>query len=218
MTKRDNLEQFKSKKAGVTIVIILHLVGAAGYISPLSDWFVYLTPMNLLITAGMLWIDTEKNRKSAWPVALVVMVVGYLIEVIGVKTGAVFGTYAYGDVLGWKVLEVPPLIGVNWLIVIWGAFSLSFTIGVSKHFRWLTTAIFAMALDLLIEPVAVHYELWTWFGVKPPIQNYIAWFVTAAVLGAVFEKYPLVRKPRLGVVAFICQILFFGIILRAINQ
>lgn len=218
MTKQDRLEQLKSKKAGVSILILLHVVGAIGFISPLSDWFVYLTPLNLIITAGMLWIDTEKDQPRAWPVALVIMTLGYLVEVLGVKTGVIFGTYSYGDVLGWKVLEVPPLIGVNWLIVIWGAFSLSLTIGVTGPYRWLTTAIFAMALDLLIEPVAVHYGWWSWGGIKPPIQNYIAWFIVAAVMGIMFEKYPLVRKPRLGVVAFICQILFFGIVLRAINQ
>lgn len=218
MTRRDRLEQFKSKKAGITVVILLHIVGAAGYISPLSEWFVYLTPMNLLIAAGMLWIDTDRAGKNAWPVALAVMAGGYFLEVIGVKTGVVFGEYAYGDVLGWKVLEVPPLIGVNWLIVIWGGFSLSLTIGVTKHFRWLTTAVFAVGLDLIIEPVAVHYGMWTWYGIKPPLQNYIAWFAAAAALGAVFERYPLVKKPRLGVAVFICQILFFGLVLRAMNQ
>jgi putative membrane protein len=218
MSKRDTLEQFKSKKAGVSIIIVLHMVGAIGFLSPLSEWFVYLTPLNLLITAGMLWIDTAKDGKIAWPIALVLMLLGYFIEVIGVKTGLIFGTYSYGEVLGWKVLEVPPLIGVNWLIVIWGAFSLSVTIGVTGTYRWLTTGIFAMGLDLLIEPVATHFEWWSWGGAKPPIQNYVAWFITAALLGALFEKYPLVRKPRLGVVAFICQMLFFGVVLRAINQ
>lgn len=218
MSKIDSLEQFKSKKAGVSIIIVLHIVGAIGFLSPLSDWFVFLTPMNLIITAGMLWIDTEKNQAKAWPIALLIMFLGYAIELAGVKTGAIFGTYSYGEVLGWKILEVPPIIGVNWLIVIWGAFSMSVTIGVTAPYRWLTTAIFAAALDLLIEPVAMHFEWWSWANDKPPFQNYVAWFIMAAILGAIFEKYPLVRKPRLGVVAFICQILFFGILLRAINQ
>lgn len=216
MTKRDRLEQFKSKKAGISILIVLHIVGAIGFMSPLSEWFVYLTPLNLLITAGMLWIDTEKGGQKAWPIALGVMLIGYGVEVAGVKTGLLFGTYAYGDVLGWKILETPPLIGVNWLIVIWGAFSLSLTIGVTQPYRWFTTAVFATALDLLIEPVAVYFEWWTWATAKPPLQNYVAWFIIAAALGFLFERYPLVRKPRLGVAAFICQILFFGIILRSI--
>ncbi len=218
MRKHHSLEQFKSKKAGISILIVLHVVGAIGFVSPLSEWFVYLTPMNLLITAGMIWIDTERSQRRAWPVALAVMLIGYTAEVVGVKTGVIFGEYSYGEVLGWKVLEVPPLIGVNWLIVIWGAFALSHTIGVTQHYRWLTTGIFAVGLDLIIEPVAIYFEFWTWESAKPPLQNYLAWFALAALLGLLFERYPLVKKPRLGVVAFICQILFFGVVLRTISQ
>ncbi len=218
MRKLTVLEEFRLKKAGISILIVLHLVGAAGFLSPLSEWFVYLTPFNLLITVGMIWIDTEHDGRYAWPVALSIMLLGYFVEVLGVKSGVIFGEYSYGDVLGWKILEVPPLIGVNWLIVIWGSFAMSMTIGVNQNWRWLTTAVFAVGVDLLIEPVAIHFNLWNWGGAKPPLQNYIAWFTVAAIMGALFEKYPLVKKPRLGVAAFICQLLFFGIILRGINS
>ena len=36
-----------------------------------------------------------------------IVLIGFVIEVIGVKTGYVFGSYSYGDSLGFKILEVP---------------------------------------------------------------------------------------------------------------
>lgn len=212
MRKTDTLDQFKSKKAGISILILLHIVGVGGFLSPLSEWFVFLTPVNLIVTAGMIWIDSKGGNKFGWPIALAIMLLGYVIEVIGVNTGVIFGDYAYGEVLGWKILEVPPLIGVHWLILIWGGFSLAVHMQVPKGFRWLVTALLVTALDMLIEPVAMRYDFWEWQGGVVPMHNYIAWFITATVMAAIFEAYPLVKKPRLGLVAFICQILFFGIL------
>lgn len=217
MSKTDTLDLFKSKKAGISILVVLHLVGVAGFLSPLSEWFVFLTPVNLIVTAGMIWIDSKGGNKLGWPIALVIMLMGYFVEVIGVHTGLIFGNYAYGEVLGWKILQVPPLIGVNWLIVIWASFSFVVHLNIPRGVRWLATALLAVGLDYLIEPVAIHFEFWHWYGEVPPLKNYIAWFITACVMGAVFEAYPLVQKPRLGLVAFVCQLLFFGILFFAIR-
>lgn len=212
MNKYTNLERFKSKKAGIGILIVLHLVGAAGFLSPLSEWFVYLTPVNLIITAGMLWIDTDPAKGRAFPVIFIIWLLGYAVEILGVKTGFPFGDYAYGDVLGWNFFEVPPMIGINWLLVIWGGFSIAKTFYVPRQIRWLVTAVLVVGLDILIEPVAIHYGLWSWADGYPPLENYLGWMVVAAALALIFEKYPLVPKPRLGATAFVCQLLFFGVL------
>ena len=43
--------------------------------------------------------------------------IGFLVEVIGVNYGIIFGNYTYGKVLGFKVLNVPLMIGVNWFFL-----------------------------------------------------------------------------------------------------
>lgn len=217
MNKSSTLEQFKSKKAGIAILIVLHIVGALGFLSPLSDWFVYLSPMNLIITAGMLWIDTKPGGKNAFLIIFIIWLLGYGVEIVGVKTGFPFGDYSYSEVLGWNFFEVPPLIGINWLIIIWGAHSMARTFNVPKNFRWLFSALLAVGLDYVIEPVAIQYEFWYWTSDIPPFQNYVSWFVMAALMGLLFEKYPLVQKPRLGATAFICQLLFFGLLYSQIS-
>ena len=42
-------------------------------------------------------------------------------EAVGVRTGAIFGAYSYGDVLGARLLAVPPVIGFNWTLTLLGA-------------------------------------------------------------------------------------------------
>jgi len=217
MSKTSTLEQFKSKKAGIGILIALHIVGVVGFLSPLSDWFVYLTPVNLIITAGMLWIDTKIGGKNAFPIIFLIWLMGYTVEIVGVKTGLPFGQYSYSEVFGWNVLEVPPLIGINWLLIIWGGHSLARNFLIPSNLRWVFTAFLAVAIDLLIEPVAIHYEFWYWAESTPPIENYVSWFVIAAVMALIFEKYPIVQKPRLGATAFVCQLLFFGILYAQIS-
>jgi putative membrane protein len=217
MNKSSTLEQFKSKKAGIAILIVLHVVGALGFLSPLSEWFVYLTPINLIVTAGMLWIDTKPGGKNAFLIIFIIWLLGYGVEIIGVKTGFPFGDYFYSEVLGWNFFEVPPLIGINWLIIIWGGHSLARTFMIPKYFRWLFTGLLAVGIDFVIEPVAIKYELWYWASEVPPFQNYLSWFVISAVMGVIFEKYPLVQKPRLGATAFVCQLIFFGLLYSQIH-
>lgn len=217
MSKSSRLEQFKSKKAGIAILIVIHIVGALGFLSPLSEWFIYLTPINLIVTAGMLWIDTKPGSKNAFLIIFIIWLLGYAVEIIGVKTGLLFGDYSYSEVLGWNFFGVPPLIGINWLIVIWAAHSMARTFMISKYVRWFFTAILAVGLDYVIEPVAIKYEFWYWVSDSPPLKNYVSWFIIAAIMGVIFEKYPLVQKPRLGATAFICQLLFFGLLFSQIR-
>lgn len=218
MSKALKIEEFQIKKAGIAILVVLHVVGIFGYLSPLSDWFLFLTPVNLIITAGMLWIDTQDNTYHGWWVALTIAFLGYFAEIIGVHTGVFFGAYQYGDVLGWKFFKVPPVIGVNWLIVIWASFSVAYGLKIPRAFRWLFVALIATGLDYLIEPVAIHFNFWSWNTEVPPLKNYISWFGLSCLMALLFEKYPIVRKPRLGQVAFFCQLIFFGILLYILRN
>ena len=51
-----------------------------------------------------------------------------IAEILGVNYGLIFGKYDYGDNLGLKLLGVPLLIGLNWVV-------LTFICGsISNHF------------------------------------------------------------------------------------
>lgn len=209
MRKIESLIQFKSKKAGIAVLLVMYGIMGLGYISALSTWFVFLTPIMLFITAGMIWVDSKTNNKLGWPIAIVVILAGYLIEIAGVHFPKIFGSYQYGEMLGWKFFETPPIIGIEWLIIVWGSVAMATPFQVHPFLKWLFAALIGTGLFWAIEPVARHYSLWTWYESTIPFRNYGLRFILLFIFAAFFEKYPLMAKPRLGQTALICQILFF---------
>ena len=141
-------------------IVAFHLVGMIGlstesYVSIFKS----LVPYNLLITFLLccFYISFQKNYK---PMVLIAMI-GFVIEVVGVKTGILFGEYYYGSVLGFKVLEVPLIIGLNWLVLSLATHSI-IRVFLNNRFSIICTASLLMVLlDLLIEPVAIKLGFWT---------------------------------------------------------
>ena len=51
-------------------------------------------------------------------------------------------------------------------------------------------AVCMVLLDVIIEPFAVHYGLWTWKGrVLPSIVNYIAWFFGGCIVTSIWLRF-----------------------------
>ena len=174
----------------VWLLVVNHLVGLIGLQWPRwSEQVAALTPVSLLVTAGLL-IATARRDRGFWTVFAVVSVAGYLVELAGVHTGVVFGEYAYLDNLGPTLLGVPPMIGLNWWILIYSIHHVvrGLVPGVPTGVRIALGAALMVVIDLFIEPFAIEFGLWTWFDVPVPVQNYAAWFVVSAVLFAAVDR------------------------------
>ncbi|WP_373512561.1 carotenoid biosynthesis protein, partial [Persicitalea sp.] len=100
------------------ILPLMHLAGLIGLnVSLSAPLFQLLTPFNLVASLGLLLLFHTDFRPSFWVYCVVAFAVGFLVEVAGVQTGVIFGEYAYGDALGFKIAEVPLVIGTNWLML-----------------------------------------------------------------------------------------------------
>jgi putative membrane protein len=193
---------------------------AAGIVGiGLLNWplFLQLTPFNLILSFGILYWNHIPADKRWWIFVTVAWATGYLVEVAGVSTGRLFGNYAYGNVLGWKVLETPLLIGINWAMLVY--------VGCDAVNRWVPdawsnpariaiSASLPVALDVCIEPVAIHTGMWHWFGSDPPLQNYVGWYVVSMFLSIVYHK-TIGREHRNAVapLLLLMQVVFFVAIL-----
>jgi len=71
--------------------------------------------------------------------------VGFGVEVLGVKTELIFGSYHYGESLGYKWLSVPLLIGVNWCMLLYCTSQLS------KFKNFIINALFGAALMVVLD-------------------------------------------------------------------
>jgi bisanhydrobacterioruberin hydratase len=174
--------------------------------------FILLTPLNLMITIGIVLANHSNWNSKAVVIFISVAILGFIIEMIGVNTGMLFGEYTYGKTLGWGILNTPFMIGVNWLILVYGTSNFVLTLFSTKNVLFLSiiSATIMVSLDYLIEPVAIQLDMWSWADVVIPTQNYIAWWFLA--FGLNFMMIKTIIQTQLNNVASVAlgiQFLFF---------
>jgi putative membrane protein len=190
-------------------MLLMHFFGFLGISTKIfSEWFIALTPLNLLVSVFFLGFWHQKNIKNAWIFAFLTLSLGYFAEVAGVFTGQIFGVYAYGKTLGWKLFDVPLLIGVNWAMLVYCANNITEKINI-LFLRAPFAAALMTGLDFFIEPLAIRCDMWHWFGAEPPLQNYIAWFFLAYFLSILYQKLLSGNKNPYAIWLFAAQTFFF---------
>ena len=205
----------KNKDIVGCFLVILNIAGAIGLSNEfLSNLFLSLVPYNLILTFLLCFVYVS-FKKYYIPIFLIVFT-GFFIEVIGVKTGILFGIYTYGDTLGFKILEVPVVIGLNWLVLCLSIFSLFSVIFKNKFLLLIFSSISMVLLDFIIEPVAIEYSFWSWSDNSVPIQNYIMWFVVSLVMNYILLKYRINVHYKLGLYLVLSQLFFFLYLLMSI--
>jgi len=125
-------------------------------------------------------------------ILLISILIGYLIEYLGVHQGAAFSPYSYTDFLGPSLGGIPLLIPLAWFAATttaWLAARLVVGFGkrVSKLYLLSVASLFAVVYDLPIEYMAKHvWGAWEWAGTGPilgvPTMNYVGWFVVAFLI------------------------------------
>ena len=164
------------KKYLLYFLILIYVSGAIGFLFN-PGFFAPFTPLTLAFTCFVFLIHQPLNNLNYTLSFIGLAAVGFVAEVIGVKTGVVFGNYYYGNALGYKVLGVPLVISLNWGLLI--------NIGVlvatylsKKPLLIATLAAFIITgVDLLIEQVASQMDYWHFSNGIAGIQNYIGWFI-----------------------------------------
>ena len=176
-----------SSKISVFIIWLFHLCGMVGISYGNKDFFLAFTPINLFISFVLLFVNQKQLESKELKSAFLIFFIGMVSEILGVNYGLIFGDYVYLDNLGVKILGVPVLIGVNWIILTFITGSLSSFIFKNKYVSILIGAILMIGLDLLIEPVAPLLGFWIFDLQKVPLQNYLGWFVIGIITQALFQ-------------------------------
>ncbi len=197
----------------IWVVSIIYIVGIAGFIIPdLNPLFLKLTPWNLIAAFVIAWIFHKKWDFSHALTILILGVAGFFIEFIGVKTGAIFGSYSYGNTLGLKWQGTPYLIGLNWAALIFYTSSIFAGSVKSNLGRSLLGASIMTIYDFFMEPMAMRYDFWTWKNGIIPIQNYIAWFLIALIFHLILNAIAKPIRNRMAASLFYIQFGFFLIL------
>ena len=196
----------------IAIIWLFHVSGILGIIYGNSEWFISATPLILSINFALLLINCNGHK---WFFHMVILgfLTGMITEILGVQRGWIFGDYQYGDALGYKILGVPVLIGVNWalLTIITAAIAQQFYDNL--FMRIVIGACLMIFLDLLIEPIAPVLDFWAFEGGNAPLQNYIGWTAVAIFLQSIFHYFRIEVKGWFPNQLYILQIIFFTVLL-----
>ena len=201
------------KKYITPILIILFGVGIIGFHLPaLHDVFLTLVAPFLLLCLVLLlsqhqgWNTTFK----IWCIGVIIYGIG--IEWLGVETSAIFGSYHYGEALGWDIDGIPLIIGVNWLILAYCSKDIAERVFKLPIASILFASFLMVFLDFFIEPVAIKLKFWYWPKNEVPWQNYLGWFGVSAVLFALTHFLKLHWQNKISVLIYLLLLGFFALL------
>ena len=196
--------------ATVLVIAFYYLVGLFGLSIPaLQPYFKTLVPFTLLFSLYFLWLFHENADRTIYMTGLVIFILGYLVEALGVNTGLVFGDYIYGKTLGIKLWNTPLMIGVNWLLLIYTCWALTGIFSSNRWLRYLSGAVLMVLYDIALEPVAIRLDMWNWPGDAVPYQNYAGWFLVSMILFVIFDMGTRSIKNKIAPALFCIQFAFF---------
>lgn len=193
------------------VVVLFYVVGFTGLLIPYShSFFLTLFPFFLILNAFILGF-THAGTKSpkALVIFLLILLLGFLVEAIGVKTGMIFGNYHYGDSLGLKIADTPVVIGLNWLMLVYLTSGILERSRLSMVLQIVLASGMMLIYDLVLEQVAPKTGMWYWENGHAPVQNYVAWFALSVIFHSILKLAGTRTSNPLTTVIFICQFLFF---------
>jgi putative membrane protein len=121
---------------------------------------------------------------------------GLLAEALGVATGVPFGSYDYAGTLGPRLLGVPVVIPLAWVMMAWPAYLVGARLGRTRAGRVAVAAAALASWDLFLDPQMVDAGHWRWADPTPalpgvgtvPLTNYAGWALVALLIMVVLDR------------------------------
>jgi len=197
----------------IFIALLVHTAGVIGIVYFQRDFFLGMTSVNLLLMFTLLLWNEVKLQNRFWYLFILAFAIGFFTEVIGVNTGLLFGSYAYGNYLGPKISGVPLLIGINWFCIVYCSVvaiqCLPSIQNLSPVFAALGAAFIATIFDWVMEPVAMEFNYWIWENNQIPFFNYVCWFCIAYLIALIFIYVQKQHTNRFSIPLLMIQFIFF---------
>ena len=205
MIRPENYKQYS-----IFLLWLMHASAFIGIKLGYADFFLPLSAINLwFISLLLIWYYPIRNKNEVLLFAAIA-ILGFAAEAIGVATGKVFGEYAYGRNLGFKILEVPVIIGVNWAVLSFTSSGIANRIPVNSiYIKAAIASLLMLIFDFFIEQSAPVFDFWEFELPEVPLQNYITWFVLAYIFNYAVLKLISDADAKICIHIYIVQILFF---------
>lgn len=172
-----------------------------------------LTPLTILLTTFILLFNHEHWSKGIAVALFSIVILGLGIEIIGVNYGIPFGEYSYSHVLGIHLLDTPIIMGFNWVMLVYAGVLTIHSFVKNKYLKAVLAGLLLVGLDVLIEPVAIEWNMWTWKLTSVPIQNYLTWGIAAVIFSFILSaQLKPENKNKIALPVLLLQFIFFIIL------
>ena len=194
----------------IGLLLLFYFFGTLGIsLQEYKNLFLPLTPFNLLLTLYIFYKVNNDYSKKFLILSVLIFLIGYSVEAVGVATGVLFGSYSYGNLFGIKVFETPLLIGVNWLFLSLSSYGVIQYFTKKPFFLIILPSMIMTGLDFFIEPVAMKLGFWGWENSVVPFQNYIMWFATSSLIHGLIYFFSPKINAKISFVVLLAQFVFF---------
>ena len=190
------------------------MLGVFGALVPsLFSLFIKIVPFALILSFLLLFtFHTDIKSKKSILAFLFIYLLSFTIEVIGTNTGLIFGDYFYGNRLGIKLFNIPLIMGLNWLMLVYVTSSVFERFTILNLSKIVLSSSLMLVYDIILEKVAPRLELWHFKDGLVPLQNYLAWFAVSLILHSLIKSFKVNTENKLALILFICQFSFFLIL------
>jgi len=194
-------------KVFLSIFYVVGIVGLKFFPSKILPFSFLILVMNFVFV--LLFEQNLESTKIKY--FLFVFAASFAIEMIGVGSGKIFGSYYYGNSLGFALKNVPLIIGINWLVLVLGIINIISRWEIKNDVLFsIAGGILMVALDVLMEKVAPVLDYWNFFGELAPLKNYLAWFTISFFFFFLFRAMNLKSENKISGFIYIIQFIFFA--------
>jgi len=217
----------RSDKIKIGAVYFFLIAGGVWHVLDVFQYLMSALAGPLLIGLAI-WLSLEycallsndsRNSKMKFLIwTIIVVIISFAAESIGVKTGKIFGAYEYGETLWPQIFDVPVSIGFAWLLMLLSSTAVMQRITFIRNsnivIKIVVIAILMTFFDFMMEPAAIKLGYWSWTEIDVPLQNYSAWFILSLLLAAIGSRLDLLktRQPMLAFHVYFAQMVYFILI------
>jgi len=197
----------------IFFVWLINISGFFGLLSDQKDFFLIMSPLAILITFILLILNYDFKQKGFITALISIIIIGFLVEFLGVNYDLFFGSYEYGNNLGYKIGGVPIIMSANWLVLIFLAGSFTEKIiPNSLPLKVLFAALLMVFLDIFLEICAPKLDYWKFNEEVVPISNYNSWFIISAICLYIYFKLIKEKEYTLSTNMLAIHFAFFGLL------
>lgn len=176
------------KSLSLVSIYVFLVAGALGNIALQGPTVIVPSTLWVMAAIGLTswYLSFRFTNKSLGALGAILLLI-FLTTASGVNAGFPFGDYAFTNLAGPKIWDVPVVIPFAWLAVLIPAWVASDRILRYQHL--VVASLIVVAFDAVLEFAADTMDLWHWRGGSPTELTFISWFGISYVALSILKKY-----------------------------